>query len=79
MISRKEKGMERIRMIIDNLEEKETQDRVRSQLENVIGVKRVDLSAGQNYVDINISEETSSAEIHNHLQNNGYKVTDVIK
>jgi len=71
--------MESIRLIIDNLEVQETQDRVKSQLENVIGVKRVDLSAGQNYVDISISEETSSAEIHNHLQNNGYRVTDVIK
>lgn len=71
--------MEHIRLIVDNLEERETQDRVRSQLENVIGVKKVDLSAGQNYVDINISEETSLPEIQNHLQNNGYKVTDIIQ
>lgn len=66
--------MNSIRLSIDGLQNNETQDRVRSQLEGVIGVKEVFLSEGQNYVDINYDDETSEAEINNHLQNNGYKV-----
>lgn len=68
--------MNRIRLNIDGLEQPETQDRVRDQLENIIGVQNVSLSEGQNYVDINYDEQTSNAEIHNHLQSNGYKVLD---
>lgn len=68
--------MNHIRLNIDGLEQPETQDRVRNQLENVIGIKEVCLSEGQNYIDINYDEQTSEAEINNHLQNNGYKVID---
>lgn len=68
--------MNHIRLNIDGLEQPETQDRVRNQLVNVIGIKEVCLSEGQNYIDINYDEQTSEAEINNHLQNNGYKVID---
>ncbi|HEX3021804.1 MAG TPA: hypothetical protein VHQ24_11350 [Lachnospiraceae bacterium] len=66
--------MESIRLTIDGLQENETQDRVRDQLEGIIGVQSVKLSEGQNYVDIDYDEPTSVAEINSHLQNNGYKV-----
>ncbi|MGB8451968.1 MAG: hypothetical protein WCD89_06500 [Anaerocolumna sp.] len=69
--------MHSLRLIIDGLEQEETQDKVRDQIEGIIGVQEVDLSAGQNYVDINYDDQTSDAEINNHLQNNGYKVTDI--
>lgn len=68
--------MNSIRVNIEGLQENETQDRVRNQLESVIGVQDVFLSKGQNYVDINYDEQTSVAEINSHLQNNGYKITD---
>lgn len=68
--------MNHTRFNINGLEQPETQDRVRNQLENIIGVKEVCLSEGQNYVDINYDEQISEAEINNHLQNNGYKVLD---
>ena len=69
--------MESVRLNIEGLQDDETQDKVRNQLEGIVGVKGVSLSAGQNYVDINYDEQTSSQEINNHLQNNGYKVTDI--
>lgn len=69
--------MNSIRFTIEGLQENETQDRVRNQLEGMIGVQKVYLSAGQDYVDINYNDQTSAAEINNHLQNNGYKVTDL--
>ncbi len=69
--------MNSIRISIEGLQENETQDRVRNQLEGVIGVQDVFLSEGQTYVDINYDEQTSVPEIHNHLQNNGYKVMDI--
>ncbi len=69
--------MNSIRFTIEGLQENETQDRVRNQLEGIIGVQKVYLSAGQDYVDINYNDQTSAAEINNHLQNNGYKVTDL--
>lgn len=74
---REEETMNRVRLYIEGLEQNETQDRVKNQLENVIGIKDVDLSAGQNYVDIDYDEQTSDQEINNHLQNNGYKVMDI--
>ncbi|QHQ63219.1 hypothetical protein Ana3638_22600 [Anaerocolumna sedimenticola] len=70
--------MQSIRFNIDGLEENETQDKVRNQLEGVVGVHDVFLSKGQNYVDINFDEQTSVPELNNHLQNNGYKITDII-
>ena len=70
--------MQSIRFNIDGLEENETQDRVRNQLEGIVGVHDVFLSKGQNYIDINFDEQTSVPELNNHLQNNGYKVTDII-
>jgi cation transport ATPase len=74
---REEQVMNSIRFTIEGLQENETQDRVRNQLEGMIGVQKVYLSAGQDYVDINYNDQTSAAEINNHLQNNGYKVTDL--
>ncbi len=68
--------MNSIRLTIEGLEQPETQDKVRSQLEGVIGIYNVSLSEGQNYVDIRYDEQTSHAEINNHLQSNGYKVLD---
>ena len=69
--------MEHVRFTIDGLEEMESQVRVRDQLEGIVGVRAVSISEGQNYVDINYDDQTSIAEIHNHLQNNGYKVLDL--
>lgn len=62
---------------IDGLELEETQNKVRNQLEGIVGVQSVDMSAGQNYVGVHYDDQTSSFEINNHLQNNGYKVTDI--
>lgn len=67
-----------IRLEIDGLEFNETQDRVRNQLEGMIGVQKVDLSEGQDYVDINYDEQTSVEEIDSHLKNNGYKITNIL-
>lgn len=69
--------MNNVRLNIEGLRDPETQDRVRNQLEGIVGVQKVHLSTGQNYVDINYDDQTSAAEINNHLQNNGYKVKDV--
>lgn len=65
------------RLFIDGLEFNETQDRVRNQLEGIVGVENVALSEGQNYVDVNYDEQTSIEEIDSHLKNNGYKVSDI--
>lgn len=67
-----------VRLNIEGLEFEETQNRVKNQLEGIIGVHKVDMSAGQTYVDINHDEQTTAIEINNHLQNNGYKVTEII-
>lgn len=66
--------MKSIRLNIQGLQENEIQDKVKNQLEGLIGVHDVCLSEGQTYVDINYDEQTSDAEINSHLQNNGYKV-----
>lgn len=76
---RKESYMNSVRLNIEGLNDDETQDRVKNQLEGIIGVQKVMLSAGQDYVDINYDDQTSSAELNNHLQNNGYKVVDINK
>ncbi len=68
--------MYHMRVDIDGLEFPETQDRVRNQLEGIIGVKCVELSTGKDYLEVTFDDQTSEAEINNHLQNNGYKVTD---
>ncbi|BCN29366.1 hypothetical protein [Anaeromicropila herbilytica] len=68
--------MNSVRLSVVGLEQVETQERVRDQLEGIIGVKNVILSEGQNYMDIKYDDHTSVAEINNHLQNNGYKVID---
>ncbi len=65
-----------LRLDIDGLELEETQNKVRNQLEGIVGVRSVEVSKGQNYVSINYDDQTSSTEIYNHLQNNGYKITD---
>ncbi|SEW24054.1 hypothetical protein [[Clostridium] fimetarium] len=70
--------MKSIRINIEGLQEIETQDKVRDQLESVIGVQNVGMSAGQTYVDVDYDEQTSDIELNNHLQNNGYKITDRI-
>lgn len=66
------------RIFIDGLEFNETQDRVRNQLEGIVGVQNVALSEGQNYVDVDYDEQTSIGEIDSHLKNNGYKVSDIL-
>lgn len=71
--------MNSIRFNIDGLEDNETQDKVKNQLEGMIGVHEVAFSNGQNYVDINFDDQTSIPELNNHLQNNGYKVTDIVE
>jgi copper chaperone CopZ len=65
-----------MRVDIDGLEFPETQDRVKNQLEGIVGVKCVELSTGKDYLEVSFDDQTSEAEINNHLQNNGYKVTD---
>lgn len=67
-----------VRLNIEGLEFEETQNRVKNQLEELVGVQKVDMSAGQTYVDINHDEQTTVSEISSHLQNNGYKVTEII-
>lgn len=69
--------MNTIRLTIDELEQNETQDKVKDQLEGIIGVQNVVLSAGQTYLDVEYDDQTSDMEIKNHLQNNGYKVMDI--
>ncbi|MDF2870614.1 MAG: hypothetical protein K0R05_2189 [Anaerocolumna sp.] len=58
--------MENVRLTIEGLQFNETQDRVKNQLEGIVGVRK-----------INYDEQTSAQEINNHLQNNGYKVSDI--
>lgn len=67
-----------IRLEIEGLEFNETQDRVRNQLEGIVGVQGVELSEGQDYVDIRFDEQTSVGEIDSHLKNNGYKVNNIL-
>lgn len=66
--------MQSIRLNIEGLEQKETQVRVINQLEGMIGVQDISLSEDETFLDVNYDEETSDAEINNHLQNNGYKI-----
>lgn len=66
--------MMNIRLEIEGLEEKETQERVRKQLEGMEGVWDVCMSREEKCVDVSYDDRTSDAEIHNHLQNNGYKI-----
>jgi|UPI00051AD8F4 copper chaperone CopZ len=73
----KERQMENVRLTIEGLQFNETQDRVKSQLEGIVGVRNVFLSEGQDYLEVNYDEQTSAQEINNHLQNNGYKVVDI--
>ena len=68
--------MNSVRISIDGLQQSETQEKVREQLESVIGVQSVCLSAGQTYVDVDYDEQTSDIALNNHLQNNGYKIMD---
>ncbi len=65
-----------IRINIEGLQFNETQERVRNQIEGIIGVTNVKVSEGQDYVDVDFDEQTSVQEINNHLQNNGYKILD---
>lgn len=66
--------MNSIRLNIEGLQEKETQDKVRNQLEGMIGVQELSLSIDETCFEVNYDEHTSEAEIYNHLQNNGYKI-----
>lgn len=72
----KEEKMNHIRLSVEGLEYMETQDKVRNQLEGIIGVQSIALHDGQDYVDISFDDQTTASEINSHLQNNGYKVTD---
>jgi len=69
--------MKNARISIEGLQQIETQDKVRDQLESIVGVKSVGLSAGQTYVDVTYDDQTSDIELNNHLQNNGYKIMDL--
>lgn len=69
--------MNYMRVNIDGLEFPETQEKVKDQLDGIIGIKNIDLSTGKDYLEVGYDDQTSEAEIRNHLQNNGYKVTDV--
>ena len=69
--------MKSIRINIAGLEQMETQDKVRDQLESVIGVQNVGMSAGQTYLDVDYDDQTSDIDLNNHLQNNGYKIMDI--
>lgn len=69
--------MNSIRLNIEGLEQNETQDRVKNQLENIIGIQNVYLSSGQTFLELDYDDQTSDKEINNHLQNNGYKVTEI--
>lgn len=66
--------MKSIKLNIEGLEEKETQDKVRDQLVGLRGVKEVGISTDESFVDVIYDDQTSDAEISNHLQNNGYKI-----
>jgi copper chaperone CopZ len=70
--------MNSIRLNIEGLQENETQDKVKNQLESIVGVQNVDLSAGQTYLEVSYDDQTSDKEINSHLQNNGYKVMDMM-
>jgi len=79
LVYKKERNrpMKSIRINIAGLEQMETQDKVRDQLESVIGVQNVGMSAGQTYVDVDYDDQTSDIDLNNHLQNNGYKIMDI--
>ena len=79
LVYKKERNrpMKSIRINIAGLEQMETQDKVRDQLESVIGVLNVGMSAGQTYADVDYDDQTSDIELNNHLQNNGYKIMDI--
>lgn len=72
------KYLNSIRINIEGLEQILTQDKVKNQLESIIGVDKVCMSAGQTYVDLDYDEQTSDSDIINHLQNNGYKIIDSV-
>ena len=69
--------MNSIRLTIEGLEQNETQDRVKNQLDSIVGVQNIYLSSGQTYLDVDYDDQTSDKEINNHLQNNGYKVVEI--
>lgn len=69
--------MERVRLNIEGIEKRETQDRVKSQLDGVIGIQEVFMSTDKPYLNVDYDEQTSEMEIRNHLQNNGYKINDM--
>lgn len=70
--------MKSVRLDIEGLNEKETQDKIKNQLEGIIGVQDIFLSAGQTYLNVNYDERTTEKEIHSHLQNNGYNVANIV-
>lgn len=66
--------MKSVRLNIEGLQEKETQEKVLNQIKSLKGVQDICLSIDETLVDVSFDEETSEAEINNHLQNNGYKL-----
>ncbi|WP_287825693.1 hypothetical protein [Clostridium sp.] len=36
------------------------------------------MKAGQTYLEVSYDDQTSDKEINSHLQNNGYKVMDMV-
>lgn len=71
--------MKSVRLNIEGLEDIETQNRVKNQLKSLNGVKEVNFSVDEKYVDVTYDRDVTSAHINNHLQNNGYKVNDLVK
>ncbi|RBP57956.1 hypothetical protein DES36_12628 [Alkalibaculum bacchi] len=66
--------MKKTRLCIDGIVDKETQDRVIHQLYNMNGIREAQLSSDKQAIEVIYDEKTSSEEINNHLQNNGYKI-----
>ena len=66
--------MQRIRLNIDRLVEKETQNRVINQLDGIVGVQDINLSDDEKSLEVYYDEQTSEEKINSHLKNNGYKI-----
>ncbi|MPW24316.1 hypothetical protein GC105_00720 [Alkalibaculum sp. M08DMB] len=66
--------MQKIRLNIDGLVQKETQVRVIDQLDGIIGVQDLNLSDDEKFIEVYYDDQTSEDAINSHLQNNGYKI-----
>ena len=66
--------MKSTRLCVDGIVDQETQDRVIHQLYSMNGIKEAQLSSDKIAIEVIYDEQTTSEEINNHLQNNGYKI-----